>query len=171
MPVAGRDRDREQNDGHQEENVTEPFSEAYSWSMRRSQYAVAVVSAALLVAAVGCSSTGATSGSGRDWFRSYVHSVDQVWRAAITVLSENGYYLEDTDEERGRIRAESPSDRAYSGVALEVRIEKRREMTRVDVQASGGAAETATGFKRIERVVLEFLDDLDDELGGPPTED
>jgi len=87
-----------------------------------------------------------------------------VWKAVLQTLADGGYFVEDGDRERGRIRALSNADRSYEEVGLDIRIVEREEQVRVDVQAGGGSIDSHGGFKRLETLVLEFLADLDSEL-------
>jgi hypothetical protein len=114
--------------------------------------------------AIGCSSASGVLASGDGWSRSYALPYDRVWAAAIASLSSSGYWLGEQDGGRGRIRAESASEPAYRAVVLIVRIDQRGEVVRVGVQASGGGDGAPAEISRLDRVVTEFLDALDDRL-------
>lgn len=128
------------------------------------------VSLIMLGVALGCS---ATAGSpDRDWSRTYAGPLDRVWRAALATLAEAGYEIEDSDRERGRIRAAPSSAPSGRGVVLEVRLRERGELILVDVQGGGGLTGSPADLGRIEQAVLELLHALDGRLreqaGGTP---
>jgi uncharacterized lipoprotein len=120
------------------------------------------VAPALLLALAACSS--GLGPSADDWTRSYEASYERVWTAVLQALADGGYFVEDGDRERGRIRALSSAERSYKEVGLDIRIVEREEQVRVDVQAGGGSIDSQRGFKRLETLVVEFLTDLDTKL-------
>ena len=120
--------------------------------------------AALVLIGLAACGSGAPPG-GRDWSRVYSRSFDRVWAAALQTLADAGYYVEDADRARGRIRALSKANRSFEEVALDVRFVERDEDVRVDVLARGGAVGArSAGFKRLDDLVVEFLTDLDSKL-------
>jgi hypothetical protein len=126
-----------------------------------------VLSAAVLaVASFGCASSGTVTEA--DWSRSYASSWDRVWQALLDTLAEGDYVVESEDAERGRVRIVTGSDRSYRGTTLVVQLSQRGEMVIVSVQGGGGSVGGAADYQRIERIVLEFLHDLDATLRVPP---
>ena len=117
------------------------------------------------LSAIGCSATSAVLASGDDWSRSYVLPYDRVWRAVVRSLSSTGYVIDEEDREQGRIRAESAADPAYRAVVMDVRVDQRGEVVRVDVQASGGTVNSPGEIGLLDRAVTEFLDELDRAVG------
>ncbi len=119
--------------------------------------------AALVAVLIGCSSTGSSGRSG-DWSRSFVDPFDRVWQAATATLAEDGYLVEEVDQARGRIRAESPGDRPFREVVLEIRVIERGELVKVSVQAGGGPIDSPADVGRLERAVEAFLAGLEERL-------
>jgi hypothetical protein len=148
--------------------LTESAVRAYSPSVRHRGFVIAFVLAGVAVASFGCSTGGTVTYA--DWSRSYAFDRDRVWGAVLDTLAEGDYVVESKDSERGRVRVVTGSDRNYSGLLLEVQVTERGEFVIVSLQGRGGSAGTVADYRRIEQAVLEFLNELDNTLRGPPTE-
>lgn len=109
-----------------------------------------------------CASSG---GSGDDWSRTYFAPRDLVIDAAIEVLEEGGYLVE-ADREKGRISAEPSRSSGANLVSLEVRVTRKDDRIRVDVQTRSGASFSTATSKPNESPVLEFLYQLDLRMQG-----
>jgi hypothetical protein len=90
---------------------------------------------------------------------------DRVWGAVVRSLPRAGYIIVEEDRGQGRIRAESAADPAYRAVVLDVRVDQRGELVRVDVQASGGEVGSPGEIGILDRAVTEFLEELESSLG------
>jgi hypothetical protein len=122
--------------------------------------------AALAVASFGCASGGTVTEA--DWSRSYAFTWDRVWQAVLDTLDEGDYVVESKDAERGRARIVTGSDRSYRGTTLVVQLSQRGEVVIVSVQGGGGTVGGVADYQRVERIVLDFLHDLDATLRVPP---
>lgn len=120
-----------------------------------------LVSVALIA---GCTSSG---GSGDEWSRTYFAPREQVIDAAIEVLEKEGY-LVDVEREKGRISAEPSRSSGADLVSLEVRVTRRDDRIRVDVQTRSGESLSTMTSKPADSPVLEFLYELDLRLQGGP---
>lgn len=109
-----------------------------------------------------CASSG---GSGDDWSRTYFAPRDLVIDATIEVLEEEGYLVE-ADREKGRISAEPSRSSGANLVSLEVRVTRKDDRIRVDVQTRSGASFSTATSKPNESPVLEFLYQLDLRMQG-----
>jgi hypothetical protein len=112
-----------------------------------------------LLGFAACTSTSGSSDGA--WTAAYVAPFESVWTAALDVLEDSGYFVADTDRDKGRIRAESSARHAYQEVVLDVSFKQRGEVVRVNVQASRGPIDSPADFRRLETAVREFLADLD----------
>ena len=115
-----------------------------------------------LTIVAACASSG---GSGDDWSRTYFAPHDLVIDAAIEVLEEEGYLVE-ADREKGRISAEPSRSSGANLVSLEVRVTRKDDRIRVDVQTRSGASFSTATSKPNESPVLEFLYQLDLRMQG-----
>ena len=109
-----------------------------------------------------CASSG---GSEDDWSRTYFAPREQVIDAAIEVLEEEGYLVV-ADREKGRISAEPSRSSGANLVSLEVRVTRKDDRIRVDVQTRSGASFSTATSKPRESPVLEFLYQLDLRMQG-----
>jgi hypothetical protein len=119
---------------------------------------------ASVVLVAGCTSSG---GSGDEWSRTYFAPREQVIDAAIEVLEEEGY-LVDVEREKGRISAEPSRGSGANLVSMEVRVTRRDDRIRVDVQTRSGESLSTMTSKPADSPVLEFLYELDLRLQGGP---
>jgi hypothetical protein len=115
-----------------------------------------------LMITAACSSSG---GSEDDWSRTYFAPREQVIDAAIEVLEEEGYLVE-ADREKGRISAEPSRSSGAHLVSLEVRVTRKDDRIRVDVQTRSGASFSTATSRPQESPVLEFLYQLDLRMQG-----
>jgi hypothetical protein len=120
--------------------------------------AVGLVVAALLS---GCT---VSDGGGEPWSRTYVRSFDRVWRAALSVLEEEGYLVQEEDRKRGRIEAASSAHRRDLEIVLDLRVIETADSVRVDVQARPGLVDGQAALRRMDSTVLSLLLALDEGL-------
>ena len=120
----------------------------------------------LLAAAVfflgGCATSGGTSDT---WSRTYFAPRDEVIDAVIDVLEDEGYLVE-ADREKGRISAEPARGGGGNPVSLAVRVTRKNDRYRVDVQTRAGASFSTVTSKPAESPILEFFHELDLRLQG-----
>ena len=120
----------------------------------------------LLVPAViflaACASSG---GSSDAWSRTYFAPRDKVIDAVIDVLEDDGYLVE-ADRAKGRITAEPSRSSGGKLASLVVRVAKKNDRIRVDVQTRTGASYSTLTSKPAESPVLEFFHELDMRLQG-----
>jgi hypothetical protein len=109
---------------------------------------------------VGCTTAG--SGAPDDWSRTYLRTLDRVWRATLSTLDNEGYVVEAQDLERGRITAVPGQHRVRS--ALLVSVEEVAEGVRVDVQVRPGVGGGPPAPEEMEHAARAFLLGLDQEL-------
>lgn len=122
----------------------------------------AVVTLVTVMLMTGCVSSG---GSGDEWSRTYFAPRERVIDAAIEVLEEEGYLVE-VDREKGRIVAEPSRSSVGDLVSLEVRVTRKDDRIRVDVQTRSGASLSNASSRPQESPVLEFLYELDLRMQG-----
>ena len=111
---------------------------------------------------VACASSG---GSSDAWSRTYFAPRDKVIDAVIDVLEDEGYLVE-ADRAKGRITAEPSRSSGGKLASLVVRVAKKNDRIRVDVQTRTGASYSTLTSKPAQSPVLEFFHELDMRLQG-----
>jgi hypothetical protein len=127
--------------------------------MTRGGWAVLVV--ASVATAVACTTSG--GGAPGDWFRLYAGPTETVWHTTLELLADQGYVVDTTDVEHGRIRAHSGDQLGVHGVELILEVTATGDLVRVTASARG--SETGPGAHRyMEEAVVGFLRLLDERM-------
>ncbi len=110
---------------------------------------------------VGCASANRPPDDA--WQRIYGAPLEVVWREVLDLLADEGYVIESSELERGRIRAQSSTGREFRELALDLEVVRLGEVVKVTVEARVGAGDPGR-WRSLETAVLELLTLLDDRI-------